>query len=163
MECGKYKEEKVLWLYGESGPDAGSLQEHLETCASCREELEDLDEVLLAYREAAGEEIPASLRARVMHRQAPRAMWFSSIAAAVAVALLLGLLIRPPEPEAEPISWREVDFAGIRLVLEVTPKERAEAQRYAAFPAAWDDTSFGGGRLEEIRSRLLALSETDFW
>jgi hypothetical protein len=163
MECEKYKEEKVLLLYGESGPDARALQEHLEACPSCREELEELDEALLAYREAAEETMPAALRGRVLRRQAPRAMWFSNIAAAVAVALLLGLLIRPPGPEPEPISWREVDFEGIRLVLEVTPKEREEARRCALFPAAWDDESFAGGRLDEVRSRLLALSETDFW
>ncbi|MHC4607490.1 MAG: anti-sigma factor family protein [Planctomycetota bacterium] len=165
MGCDRYKEEKARWLYGESGPDAGDLQDHLEECAECREELSDLDEVLQLYREAAPEGMSERLQGRILRRRPVRPRWVSYVAAAAAAAVLVGFYIMIPGGGTEPveIAWTDIDFEGQRLVLKVTPRERADAIWFRDAPKAWGPDDFAGAELEQIRSRLTGLAKADLW
>lgn len=66
MACEAWRERLIESLYGEIDPtEAGTLERHLESCASCRTEIQGLGETRNLLRQAAGE-LPAAPRVLVL-------------------------------------------------------------------------------------------------
>jgi hypothetical protein len=87
MSCANWKSSLIGRLYGEiEADDAAALTVHLETCADCRETLEEFGRVRTALRDEA-QEASAAPRVVIL-RDRPR-LRFAALAASVLGAALL--------------------------------------------------------------------------
>jgi hypothetical protein len=89
-------EHIYLFLEGELGPyDAAKLEEHVETCAACRDVLAERRVLHEAFKTLPPFEVPEGFARRVMDAlpvpEARRPAWLAPLVAAVA-ALSVGLL-----------------------------------------------------------------------
>jgi hypothetical protein len=92
MACENYREFLVGSLYDELEPqERETLASHLETCDSCRRELQDLESARGALR-LANPEVPATSRVVVLSPKPRRSTWLWSFAAGFAsAAVVLGV------------------------------------------------------------------------
>ncbi len=131
--------------------EAVSLEEHLEECASCRDELAELTPLpgLLAIAATVDTAAPADLRQRVLERprRRPTALLVAGAAllAAVAGGAVVTALDRSPAPdavvalhgeEAEPITG-DAELAqvaaGVQVVLDLAGTRPADEGYYHAW------------------------------
>jgi anti-sigma factor RsiW len=105
-------EQIVDFLHGEAAAEDAAIRAHLAGCPSCEQRRADevaLTEVLRAHARATERDVPPALLARIRAesiRPAPPSMWqwmrgafrpalVLPVAAAIAVALYVGLTFRP--------------------------------------------------------------------
>ena len=155
MECDRYKEEMILRLYGEPGAEAPGFDEHLASCATCREEMDEMDEVSLLYNEASREPLPLKLRNRLLQERTSQGRWLHYTAAGFVAAFLLGFLVWPTRTQIEAVPpLGEVDYELNEIVIQLTPEEVAWAVKYEDAPMSWDESSFGTPSMKRISNRM---------
>jgi len=105
MRCKKFKDQTILYLYGElTEKEKAAFEEHIDTCASCREEMVYTKSVFEAVDETRPVEIPegdwdknwAVVKNTISHRQGhrikgPALPRWTYAAAATALIFLVGL------------------------------------------------------------------------
>jgi len=90
MECTQFRDEKLLDAYDELDVEPDGYREHVESCSGCRNDLEDFREISDQYRLASTECLPRLAPARKR-----RDHWIPAIAAALLIAVLVGVLVWP--------------------------------------------------------------------
>ena len=165
MGCEQYNEAKTLRLYGETETVPPGFEKHMAQCRSCQDDLDEMDEVSLMYREESREPMPPRLRARVRSRRTRIAIgrWGFPSAIAAACLVAVGLWWFPVEPPAPDIPWTEVDFSATSTVLALTSAERAEIELFRGAPPSWDRVSFSAVKVDRIRRRLKKISDFSSW
>jgi anti-sigma factor RsiW len=94
-----------------------AVQAHVDGCAACRAELDEVAEVRRALRAAPSMPAPPGYIDRVVARRRRASRQGAAVAAlAAAVAVVLGLVVARPDPSPEPVasSWSaaSADAAG---------------------------------------------------
>ncbi len=93
VTCNEVRGQLSAWLDGElAGPAHAVLQEHLERCPACREEMRQLTTVETALGSLAAP-VPADLAERVLARLEPRRRRYGWQYLAVAASLVLGIVL----------------------------------------------------------------------
>ena len=134
MQCNVLRDdEKIDVLYGEASPEvAGRVQEHLSTCAACRDEMRALDRTRQGLWAWA---LPESPRRQTPRRFVP---WALPVAAAALLAVGGALLYQGSEIryDAGRISLRigVRDDQGLRQLL--AEQDARHAREIAALRAA---------------------------
>src|SRR5437870_94613 len=104
MDCERFADEKLLRVHNEIGT-VPPFEAHLETCAACRIDIEEMRDVLRRYHAVSGEPMSDDLRARILARRpaaSPGPAWQRWIPIAAAALLIVALvvpLVRAPAPE----------------------------------------------------------------
>lgn len=93
MDCSKFPDEKLLDAYGDLVVEPEGYRDHVESCAGCRGDLEDLREISEQYRLASVERLP-----RVPHVGPRRDYWIPAVAAALLIAVTIAVLVWPSRP-----------------------------------------------------------------
>jgi hypothetical protein len=96
MPCERFAEVRLLHAYGEV--ESPEFEAHLRSCAECRAEERDIDEVREVYR---SEPAPAPLRSQTPKRF-PLAAW--TAVAAAAIVAVTGWFLMQPAPRSKPVT-----------------------------------------------------------
>jgi hypothetical protein len=133
MKCKKYREQIILFMYGElSDSEQTELEQHVQTCSACTADLEYTRKVFSRIEEADPVEIPEAGWDKVWNRiesgihpyQRPRAGWIpiprwvpvtAGLVAILAAGIFIGrYLPSTPQPAALQAS-QAPDFSSINL------------------------------------------------
>ena len=125
MECREAEDLLGAYLDGELEPPvSASVRDHVDTCATCRQRLANLESTGRMVRRAPYYQAPAGLRARVIHgraRSAATPHWLAWAAAAVVVASLTGsiLFVRSARRALDPVDAvaQEVVSSHVRALM----------------------------------------------
>lgn len=184
-DCGRIRNELSAYLYGELAPDGNNaLEQHLEGCAACRDELAGLREtrmLLGRWETPRGGEDPRQLAqaiaelAQAEQRQAPRVgrgrlVRWSALLAGAAAALLFtlsllnteatladgGFQIRFRLPGAQPAAPRSDWEERMRVIAAQEVSVRAASQQRDQQELL---QRFSRMNREEMQQELLRLSQ----
>lgn len=98
MDCSKFQDDKLLDAYGDLEVEPEGYRDHVESCAGCRGDLEDLREISEQYRLASIERLP-----RIPQVRRRRDYWIPAVAAALLIAVTVGVLLWPSRPSPAPL------------------------------------------------------------
>jgi hypothetical protein len=138
MRCSRVRKQLLDWVEaGLSGRQGAAIAAHLEKCAPCRAEAEELRQAELALRTLASLEAAPDLTADLHRRLAapparsfPRRWAGAGLGAAAALAALALWLAVAPQPASRPIQ-----IAGHKHISSDRSRSPAVAQALACVPS----------------------------
>jgi len=112
MDCLEFKDERILYVYGEL-TNAAAFESHLEHCSACHESLRSMKRVRSLYGSSRTPSMPASMR----ERPAPIRKIILAFAAAGAAAAIMWTLWpseaivtpMPTHPPSQAVNWQRVE------------------------------------------------------
>jgi anti-sigma factor RsiW len=167
MSCVTFEADRVLKSSGEAA--SPEFEAHLVACASCQADVAEFREIARLYRDASTERLPEAVAARLreqgdvrFHLQRGMRM-IGALAAAVMVAAMMWMLLRPQAPlppkegpaEASTVAWEPTTPSGeFLIVLNLDERLRAAQARAAEIadaPSAMD------GKISELKRRVASF------
>jgi hypothetical protein len=140
MSCERWNEPLVGHAYGElSAREEAELQDHLASCARCREQSEELTAARRLLREAEPE-VPATPRVVVLAPQGRQRWWLPFAAGLACAAILVG--------SGMAAGWTIASKPGTDLPLVATDTPAVPPDTMVVVPAEYES------RLEDLRRRV---------
>jgi hypothetical protein len=167
MRCEEFQERFIEFVYGEEGApqEDKEIHEHLRTCSTCREELEELKQTR-KYLQLWKDDFPLQSVA-VARPKVPtsgRFHWKYLRYAAIAAMLILCLLALANTQ----ITWNKNGFAFSTHLLQGRPQQGqnyyTKAEVVDLMKQALDDSEFRMNELNNtMMQQMLSTIEQDRW